>query len=57
MEVDFEVQLTSNEAKRTKDEGVLEQNDADVWKAGAILHNETKRAHLEGMRANNKHQP
>ena len=29
MEVDFEVQLTSNEAKRTKDEGVIEQNETE----------------------------
>ena len=27
MEVGFEVQITSNGAKRTKDEGVLEQNE------------------------------
>ena len=27
MEVNFEAQLTSNEAKRAKDEGVLEQNE------------------------------
>ena len=27
VEVDFEAQLTSNESKRTKDEGILAHND------------------------------
>ena len=42
MEVYFEVQLTNNEAKRTKDERVLAQNEpVDEWNEGAILQNET----------------
>ena len=40
--MDFQVQLTSNEVERTKNKGVIVQNETvDELSKGDILHNET----------------